>query len=630
MAGLAGYFNRDGRDADPRILKNLMGAVEDRGADGLSTWVDGPAALGVARYQTTPEAEPEPLNDTDSGVSVILDGRLDGRGELEDEADAASLGVRPGVSDATLALLLYLRHGVAFTRYLLGDFALVIWDRRQGRLICVRDAFGLRPFYYTVSRERFVFGSNPHAVLRHPGVTATPNPGMIGEYLAFAFCSKDETLYREVRRLPPGHLMIVDRGGHSIQRYWDLDPDLRIRYRDARDYSAHFRELFRQSVADRLRRTGPIGVTLSGGLDSSSVAGMAQQLLDDEGSGCRLNAYSMTYPGQTCDESPFIDAVVGRWRLQSRRFPWTGFDSCPWVEQAATFKDVPEFPLSTHVSAMFRGARSDGVRVLLTGEGGDFWQDGSRLPYRHLLDELRLGRMAREFGHAAHSFGILRAVRWVTASLLWGVTPARIRRRVESGRVLTSRSPFLAAAFLREIDLPRRLHGDDCADRYPDASQWQIVKWARSGILLHFYEMVERSAASQGIELRHPLWDRRLIEYTLAVPDHVRRHTKRDRTMFRDAAADLLPDPVRIRTGAARFDIVLSRSLLLPEVQQVLQAPVILERPWIDPDRYRVHLNETVSACRSGANPPMYDVCALWMVFAVEVWFRNTLLDHGQ
>jgi asparagine synthase (glutamine-hydrolysing) len=558
----------------------------------------------------------------------MLDGRLDGRGELEGKAETASPGEHLGTSDAAFSLRLYLRHGTAFSRYLLGDFALVIWDSRQGRLICVRDAFGLRPFYYAISQDQFIFGSNPHAVLRHPGVTATLNSGMIGEYLAFAFCSKDETLYREVRRLPPGHLISVDRAGHSIQRYWDLDPDLRIRYRDARDYSAHFRELFRQSVADRLRRTGPIGVTLSGGLDSSSVAGMAQQLLDDEGSGCRLTAYSMTYPGQTCDESPFIDAVVNRWQFQSRRFPWTGFDSSPWVDQAATFRDVPEFPLSTHVSAMFRGARSDGVRVLLTGEGGDFWQNGSKLPYRHLLAELRLGRMAGEFRYAANYFGILQALQLATASLLWGVVPAHMRRRIEARRGLTNRSPFLSAAFLREIDLHRRLRGEDCADRYPDASQWQIAKRGRSGLLLHFFEMVERSAASQGVELRHPLWDRRIIEYTLAVPDHMRRDRNRGRTMFRDAISDLLPDPVRMRSGAARFDIVLSRSLMLPEIQQVLRSPVVLARPWIDPDRYRKHLEATVSTCMSGANPPMYDVCVLWMLFAIEVWFRNTLSDR--
>jgi asparagine synthase (glutamine-hydrolysing) len=622
---LIAVLNRNGREPDPGLLGELLGAVSERGSDRRSIHLDGHFGIGFAARHTTPEdaAHPRPATDSASGACAFMDGRLDDRERL-----ARSLpGARPEDaltgSDAQLALAAYLALGPGFAARLLGDFALVIWDPREHRLVCVRDASGIRPLYYAATDDCIVVGSNLKSVLLHPAVPRLPNPGMIGEYLAFGFSSLAETLYAAVRRLPPAHLLHVDRGRLCIEPYWELDPHRRIRYRDPREYTEQFGELFGRAVADRLRCVGPIGVALSGGLDSSAVAGVAQGLLDAQGAGTRLRSYSTIYPGQRCDESPYIDAVADRWGLISRRVPWDGSDTCPWSTQASTYLDLPDYPFAIAASALYAGARADGVRVLLTGEGGDFWQDGSRLPHRHMLLALRLRDLLTEVRYETGDTGLGNAIRLMTASLLWGLAPAGLRGLIESRRPVVPLPPYLSPAFVRDIGLERRLHCADCADRFPDASQWQIARRGRGGTLMHFYEMMERTAVRCGLELRHPLLDRRLIEFAVAVPDYVRRRGRVDRVLMRQAMEEIYPAAVRARLTGASFGIVFARALKLPEVLSVLESPQLLARPWIAADPYRAFLKVTLADCAGDRFTSPRSMYLLWILFAVEVWCRN-------
>jgi len=625
LSGLAGVFFRDGRCTVPGDLSESVIAVSGRGQGPHTIYLDGSCGLAVAPLATTPEevAAPQPAIDSVTGVVAIMDGWLGEREPLLGVLRNAGLALTTEQSDAHLVLAAYLRLGAGFVSRLSGDFALAVWDPRQQCLVCARDVLGMRPMYYAITRDYFVFGSNPRAVLLHQAVPRSLNQGMLGEYLAFAIRNRQDTLYTAVQRLPPGHLMRVDRGNVSVTSYWDFEPSYRIRYRDPREYEQHFQTLLSCAVSDRLRGVGPIGVTLSGGMDSSAVAGVAKQLLDEDGAGGRLRAYSITYPGEACDETRFIDAVVDRWHLISRRFPWGGFDCSPWEQQAVDYLDIPEYPSMTGASALFLGARADGVRVLLTGEGGDIWQQGSYLPHRQMLEALDMTALFRELRYRAGKTGWPDALRLLSGSLLWGLAPGALRRRIEARRSRPFLPPFLSSQFLREIGLQDRFHGGDCAERYPYASQWQTVKSGRRGVMVHFHEMLERTTADHGLELRHPLLDRRLLEFAVAVPDQLKRCGKVDRHLMRQAMSSVYPGLVRERRYKASFEIVYIRALLMPQVQEVLASPALLDRPWIQPDNYRKFLAETLSECRAGAIAQPRSPFYLWTLFAVEVWYRQ-------
>lgn len=625
MTGLIAVFDREGMGPDPRLVERLLAAVGERGGDQHVAHFAGPCSLGIAEHRTTPEdgVRPQPAIDASSGVCVVLDGRLDDRESLVRSLPGVDAADLLAASDAQLVLAAYLAFGSGCAVRLFGDFAIVVWDPQTSQVLCIRDVCGIRPLYYAVTQRWLVVGSSLKSILMHPAIPRRANQGMIGEYLAFGLCSQEETLYEAVRRLPPAHLMRAGRTHLRIERYWDLNPERRIRYPDPREYEEHFRECFSAAVSDRLRCNGPLGVTLSGGFDSSAVAGVAQQLLLTSGNSRRLRAYSLTYPEEACDETPYIEAVVERWRLPARRFPWQDFGACPWVDEPRTSLDIPEYPFATAYAGLYAAARADGVRVLLTGEGGDFWQGGSTLPYRQLLLDGQFGALVRDLRHVIERQGLYQALRLVTASLMWGFVPGAGRRLIEGWRRGLPLPPYLAPQFVREHGLWQRLRCGDCAERFPDASQWQIVKRARSGILVHFYEMIERSAVRRGIEQRHPLFDRRLIELALAVPDYVRRCRGRDRALMRDSLADIYPPAVRGRRDAATFGMVLVRALAVPQVRQILDSKRLLERPWLLPDRYREFRDRTYARmAENRLNGPL-TMYFLWMLFAIECWCRR-------
>ncbi len=606
-------------------------AVADRGSGAAAIHVDGSCALGVVVRATTPEdlGVPQPVVDPPTNTALVFDGRLDDRCGLVDSLRGAAVPVDLTRSDAQLVLAAYLRWGRGCLARLIGEFAFAVWDPRQRCLTCARDVLGLRPLYYAVGRDYFFFGSNPRSVLAQPVVPRRPNLGMVGEFVSLALCNREETLYSDVRRLPPAHYIQIGTGAPAMAPYWDLDPGHHIRYRNPGDYEEHFRALMRRAVGDRLRCIGPIGLALSGGIDSSAVAGVTQQLLDEEGAGTRLRAYSNTYPdasgvgtGYVSDETPYIDAVVERWGLISRRFPWRRFESVPWEQQARTGLDIPDYPNAAPMAALFRGALEDGVRVILTGQGGDSWHQGSQLPHRELLQARDLTGLASELRYRADAVGWPNAVRMLFGSLGWGLIPGGIRRWIEGRRRHLPLPPYLPSRFVRAIALAERVRCDDCADRFRYASRWQMVKHGRSGVVLHGMEVMERSVAERGLELRHPLLDRRLIEFAVGIPDQVKRRGATDRYTMRRAMFGLYPELVRGREDKSAFDFLFVHALLLPDVQRVLASPLLLERPWVQPDLYRRFLAQTLADCRSDRTPAPRPLFYLWMLYAVEVWHR--------
>src|SRR5262249_25801947 len=156
---------------------------------------------------------------------------------------------------------------------------LAIWDTRRRRLLCARDPLGLRPLYYRVEGATLVWGSELRQLVATLARRPQTNEGVLGEYLSNRLVSLDETLYRGILRVPPGHVLTAEGGRIRTRRYWDIDPSREIRYRDDDEYAEHFLELFREAVHRRLRSVGPTAIFLSGGLDSSSIVGAAARLV---------------------------------------------------------------------------------------------------------------------------------------------------------------------------------------------------------------------------------------------------------------------------------------------------------------------------------------------------------------
>ncbi len=211
MSGIAALYNLDGRPVEPALLRRMTDVIAHRGPDGAGVLTDGAVGLGHRMLRTTPESlgERQPLTDETGEFAITFDGRIDNRDELLAGLRAAGARLEAG-TDAELVLRAYQAWGEDSPRRLLGDFAFVIWDKRQRRLFCARDQLGVKPFYYQRDERTFRCGSELHQLLQDPAVKREPNEGMVGEYLATVVTTLEETLYRGVFRLPPGHLLVAE------------------------------------------------------------------------------------------------------------------------------------------------------------------------------------------------------------------------------------------------------------------------------------------------------------------------------------------------------------------------------------------------------------------------------------
>jgi asparagine synthase (glutamine-hydrolysing) len=219
----------------------------------------------------------QPLVDAARGLAIVFDGRLDNREELID-----ALGLHDHTApDVRLALEACAAWGAAAPSRMLGDFAWVAWEAASRRLLAARDHLGIRPLHYAVVDRTVLCASDLAQVLAHPSVSRAPDLTTVADYLSLDVCNGSATLFRDVRRVPPGHVLVVERDRVSLIEYWQPCPRAPIRLRGDQEYAAQCREVLTRAVACRLRGRRPVAALLSGGVDSSSIVTVATRLLSE-------------------------------------------------------------------------------------------------------------------------------------------------------------------------------------------------------------------------------------------------------------------------------------------------------------------------------------------------------------
>jgi asparagine synthase (glutamine-hydrolysing) len=294
MSGIVGIFHLDGAPLDRGLLERMTNALAFRGPDAQEIRLDGPVGFGHTLLKTTDEAEHEHQPFTlDGQVWIVADARVDARRELIAKLNTRGQIATLGVPDVELILRAYLAWGEACVENLLGDFAFGIWDAPRRRLFCARDQMGIKPFYYAHVGECVVFSNTLNCVRMHPVVSDTLNELAIADYLLFEFNQNCATTsFADIQRLPSAHCSSWSENGLRLRRYWNLPIDEPLFYSRLDDYTDHFRTLTRTVVGDRLR-TNKVGIFMSGGLDSPTVAVTAAELLRERGPGSELRAFTI-------------------------------------------------------------------------------------------------------------------------------------------------------------------------------------------------------------------------------------------------------------------------------------------------------------------------------------------------
>ena len=553
-------------------LDAMLAALADYGAEAAA-WTEPPVALGGRRSPATGQRRSGTRLRIDraAGFAVAADARLDDRGALFDE-----LGVpyaeRAGLDDPDLIARAWARWGRDCPDHLLGDYAFAVWDRRARTLFCARDPVGARPFYYADTSHGFVFASAVEAVLAAPGVDDRLDESTVATWLVRRNpLSNTRTFFAMVRKLPPGHaLTVAGAAPPRLHRHWR--PERAPRARPASDdaYAEEFLDLYARAVRDRLRGPDPVGVHLSGGLDSSTMVVLAAHELRREGRPPPL-AYTWLPPRDRqpaaagAPEYEVLDAVCAREELRL----FHHFEVTPEESLAMARRDgvYPGRRLSLLEASVQRRAAEQGVRVLLTGLGGDEGVsfNGSGL-YAHLLLSGRWPRLVAEC--RARGLGL----RYVIGETVRSLIPPMPRRLQRWRNPRSFPNTFIDPAFARRQP-PRPV-----PQRRGVGTRRSQLRLLRDGHLIRDTELLAASGARHGIEYRYPLLDRRLLEFALGLPSEQFRRGKWSRWLMRHAGQSLLPRDVCWRLAKADAHLIFDpyddvyEEEVLPALLQALEA----------------------------------------------------------
>src|SRR5262245_4618919 len=600
-------------------------AIGRRGRDGSGLWSDASVGMGHRMFHTTPESlhEKQPLTNESGQICLVLDGRVDNYEELKSALIATGAVLRDN-TDAELVLRSYEAWGEGCAVKIVGDFAFAIWDGHRKRLFCARDFMGNRPFYYYFDGKSFLWSSEIHPLFETPDVPHEPNEGMIAEYLTSYINDVRETLFRGVMRLPPAHYLVVESGGLRFRRYWDMGPSKSIRYSSDEEYAEHFYDLFRESVRSKMRAVGPVAADLSGGLDSSSVVGVAQKLIGENSVDCSgFETFSWVFPGREYDESGYIDEVVSKWGLVAHKAQHRPAPLDPFLEQVALYQDFPGYPNGPAVNPLRPLARSRGCRVVLTGEGGDEWTAGSSNYYIDLLLKLSFRQAARE-GYLNGGFDgpkelLLNAVR----VCLWPAVPRGLQRVIRGMMNKNEVPDWIGSEFAKRTGLAERLSQKEYKPKKASYAQKERYSLITYGWNVHSRENQDRLNAYHQIEARHPLNDRRIVEFSLALPENQLCRDGTNKFILRNAGREYLPSAVRSRRDKPHFAEMFSDQLRMLGGASLFDSLSIARVGWVNADKVRQMYGRMETFAREGFRGPVTYVWILWTIFGIDLWRRS-------
>jgi asparagine synthase (glutamine-hydrolysing) len=450
----------------------------------------------------------------DGRVFIASDARIDNRQELIRKLQALST-----TTDEELILLAYEAWDEACVNHLLGDFSFAIWDAGRKQLFCARDHFGVKPFFYARARDSFIFSNNLDVLRQDASVSGTLNETAIADYLIFGLNQDpSSTTFRDIQRLPAAHTLNFANNSLTTRRYWTLELPSPIRFSDQESYVERFTELLTTAVADRLR-TDRVAISMSGGLDSTSLAAIASELLDH-----RVQGVSNVYDDLIPDEERHYSNLAGK--QIGIPISYVNADQFTLFEQRELLRQPEPFlisPLSGQFNELMRRSAAYG-RVMLTGYDGDAFMHE---PTKRSV--ARDGHGGPRQNPSVRSVGM--ALRGHPTVDFFYTAFKRIFRHKPLSRSFYPE--WIDESFAQRNNLRERSRTSSAAT---DKQRPAAFAFFNSKVWTPLFEGYHHSSTRLDLDVRHPFMDLRIVEYLLAIPvapwcvnKHILRVAMKDR-----------------------------------------------------------------------------------------------------
>lgn len=615
MCGICGIAYADpNRRASTALIESMARLIDHRGPDGAGRKTLPGAGLGHRRLSIIDiEGGAQPLSNEDGTVWVTYNGEIYNFPELRNLLVARGHRFRTR-SDTEVLVHGYEEFGVEIVSRLDGMFAFALYDVPARRLLLARDHFGIKPLFYAVEQGALVFGSTVDTVLAGMQRGLELRRESLQEYLMFRYVAGSYTFDKRVRRLPPAHLLVFERGRETIRQYWEIPPPLREAEQDEESLADALERHLRSAVERQLISDVPVGAFCSGGLDSGLVTALAAQAQPGP-----MDTFSIGFEESAWDETPLARETATRvgTRHHTVRFGAGDFaDHLPAVVRAAD--EPPSHANSVPLFMLSRYAREH-VKVVLTGEGADEVFCG--------YPRFRILRAVERLQHVPSGprqllGGILERLpdhrfRKLGIHLPMSVSEATLHNsryvRPSTVRALTGYPPSEAlqerAALVERLSVP--------GDAVAGLARYEAMTYLGCAL-----DRMDRMSMAHGLEGRVPFLDVGLVDWAARLPSRVRMSGRRNKRVVRALASRML-GPRVLTAGKSGFGLPLSQWFRTPPIRRLLARVSEPGQPALE------HLDRAFLLRIAAEHEGRRDQAeALWLVLAFGLWLESRS-DHA-
>jgi len=550
MCGICGIVNIcASQPIDRDVLLRMTRVLEHRGPDDQGIYVDEQAGLGSRRLSIIDlSSGRQPIANEDETMWIVFNGEIYNYRELR-----AYLQKRGHVfrtrTDTEVILHLYEEFGVDCVQHLNGIFAFAIWDARRKELVIARDRMGIKPLYYTEAAGQLIFGSEMKALLAHPDVARDIDLISLNEYLAFEYVPSPRTIIRNVCRLEPGHILRYDTRGLHVQQYWNISL-ARSEYRPPvnwRDYASKLRDTLKDAVRQELVSDVPVGVLLSGGIDSSTIAALMVESYPGT-----VDSFSIGFEDASFDESRYARMAAKHLGTRHHELVFTGGMVAEMALTITDFLDEPFGDSSLIPTLLLSQFAREHVKVVLGGDGGDELFAGYPTLVAHRLIEYYeriipwhiraygaskvLDSMPVSFNNISLDF---RARRFLSGR---GV-PLQARHHRWLGSFVDEEKSLLLQDWikpvLRDTYAQAYAHARECDARLPlNQVLYDDIKMYLEGDILF---KVDRASMAASLEVRVPFLNRDVVDFVTELPLELKLHRLTGKYLLKKSVERMLP-----------------------------------------------------------------------------------------
>jgi len=625
MCGICGFFLTERRQrANPEVVARMNHQIAHRGPDDDGFFVEENVALAMRRLSIIDvKTGHQPLANETGDIWIVFNGEIYNHQQLRIELEAKGHHYHSR-SDTETIVHLYEEYGRECVQHLRGMFAFAIWDRRRRLLFCARDRVGIKPLYYRWDGGVFVFGSEIKTLLQYPGVSAQFNRSALSEYLAFGYITGPDTMFEGIHKLMPGHtLEIGENGSLKIDSYWDLGVEADVESRPREYYVKNYQEKLEQCVGSHLMSDVPLGVFLSGGLDSSAIAALTSRIRGDQ-----IQTFAVGYGEEEFSELRYAREVAEHIRSDHHEVRLSRQEFFDALPKLIWHEDEPlVWPSSVSLYFVARLAR-ERVTVVLTGEGSDETLAGyTRYPWTLL--NFRMDQAYRALTPSAFRS-------WVRRGMESPLLTAPLRRKLEHtflSRDGNSWPSFYFDNFYSAFSAREQsdLLTPEALATAGDAYAGSMAAWERSkgdllhrllytdinGYLIELLMKQDQMSMAASIESRVPFLDHELVEFTARIPSAYATKGMAGKFILKEAVEDILPASIiyRKKMGFPTPWAYWLAGPQLDDLERTLLEPRSAERGLFKPDAVKRIFAEHRAGHRDQGN-------RIWRLLNLELWHR--------